>query len=465
MENGRGARRLRRRLASVLGLLGGALVGVSGVVLVGSAVAQRPDAVAPAIFEATHLPPLLVLPGEPIELAYDVHCAPAGAEDPEVGCSVAGSVFLREPGDGAFRALPLAARTDDGVRTLSAPVPRALASNRGGLEYYAEIGAAEGGRVTVPSGGGDAPHRVHVLVDPVDVDLGMHSFGGTQQASSRVAAAPWGDGPAEVGLEGGRALAPVGASAFDVDALGNVVLLDQAHRRLLQWERRASNPVGVPLAVDGRLADLSLAADGSIYVLESATRGGRRPLIRRFDADGRELDAVEAAERTSSQIRIGPAGPVVLQQPSNQWMPVAIAGAPVSPARQRREARSGRPLRGGGEVVVLRRDDEIRLAVLRDGEVEGAWRVRSATHLAEVQLAEPLGRRLVVVIRVYAEGRDECEVLLLDRRGLVRRFSVPSADWAESAPLGRFRLVGSALYQLGSDPAGAFVDRYDLGVR
>jgi hypothetical protein len=51
---------------------------------------------------------------------------------------------------------------------------------------------------------------------------------------------------------------------------------------------------------------------------------------------------------------------------------------------------------------------------------------------------------------------------VLGNRGLVRTFSLDSADWAEAAPLSRFRLVGHFLYQLGSTPAGLFVDRFDL---
>jgi hypothetical protein len=47
---------------------------------------------------------------------------------------------------------------------------------------------------------------------------------------------------------------------------------------------------------------------------------------------------------------------------------------------------------------------------------------------------------------------------------LVDQFSLPAADWAQSMPLSRFRLVGSSLYELGSTDAGVFVDRYDLGV-
>jgi len=41
---------------------------------------------------------------------------------------------------------------------------------------------------------------------------------------------------------------------------------------------------------------------------------------------------------------------------------------------------------------------------------------------------------------------------------------VESLEWAESAPLARFRLVGSSLYRLGSTRAGLFVDRFDAEV-
>ena len=53
-------------------------------------------------------------------------------------------------------------------------------------------------------------------------------------------------------------------------------------------------------------------------------------------------------------------------------------------------------------------------------------------------------------------------VLVLRQRGATKRFAVEPSEWAESAPLARFRLAGSSLYQLGSTAAGAFVDRFDL---
>jgi hypothetical protein len=458
--------RVRRiRLAPFLGLVAGGVVGATLIAVSGAAVAQRPSDTAQSVLDATHLPPFLALPGERIDLAYDVHCAQAGVEDPEQGCGVSGSLFLRESGREAFRTLPLTAAIESGARRLSAVVPDPVASNREGFEYYAVIAAVDGRTLTLPSGGAEAPHRVYRLEDAIEVDLGAHAFGAPRSPSARVATARWGGGPTDVGLEQGRSAGPIGASSFDVDEAGNIVVLDTAHRRLLQWRRGTATPAALPVAIEGHNADLSTAGDGSIYVLETVAGPGRKPLVRRFDADGRELDVVETAERTPSQLRIGPAGPVVLQQPSNQWMAVASGGSPIGPAEQRRRAHSGRPLRGGGEVVVLRRGNELRVALVDNGEVRRSWRVTSASALAEVQLAERHGQRLVLVVRVYADGADEFVVLVLGRRGLEQRFSVASADWAEMAALGRFRLVGDGLYRLGSSPAGAFVDRFDVEVR
>ena len=94
--------------------------------------------------------------------------------------------------------------------------------------------------------------------------------------------------------------------------------------------------------------------------------------------------------------------------------------------------------------------------------MERSWRVTSGTPLAEVQLAEPTGRRFVLVARAYSDSASEFVVLVLDRHGVVRTFSTPTDEWAEVTPLGRFRIAGNRLYRLGSDANGAFVAAYDL---
>ena len=452
------------RLVATIGLLAGALAGAAAFVVAGSAVAQRgADSTGPSV-EATHLPPLLTTEGELVDLSYDAYCIDSEVEEAEGSCALTGSVFIRSGARGPFRELPLL--RDGTASRLVARAPGAIASSRTGFTYYAEI-KAESGRASVilPVGGASAPHQSLPLGRAIEIDLGRHRFGDPSPADERVAEIGWGDGQNEAGLEQGRNLTPIGASAFDVDPSGVVVLLDEAHRRVLRWRNGSGKPTRIPVAIAGTLADMSLAPDGTIYVLESVNRLGQTPLVRRFDSYGGELEPTEIAERASSQIRQGPSGPVVLQQPSGQWMPIASAGSPVGPESQRRRGRSGRPLRAGGEVIVLRRGSEIRVALAGPAGVRRSWRITSETALAEVQLAEPFGQNLVLVVRVLTDDEDEFVALVLDDEGLIQRITLDSADWAETAPLGRFRLVGRSLYQLGSTPTGAFVDRFDLEVR
>ena len=277
----------RRRFVSALaGIAAGCALASLVATVAATAVARQSTSGASAVFDATHLPPLLTLPGERVRLVYDVHCAPEGIEDPERGCGAGGTVHLRSGAHGAFQALPLEPSSDDaGIRQLTATVPGKIAASAEGFQYYAELRAAGGNeRLLVPGGGADAPHRSLPLLDPTDVTLRRHAFGAARRGT-RIVSAPWGDGPASAGLEPGRILPAIGATAFDVDDGGSVLVLDEAHRRALRWGRDGTGPSRVALSIDGRLADMALGDDGSIYVLESVAAPGRTPLVRRFDAD------------------------------------------------------------------------------------------------------------------------------------------------------------------------------------
>ena len=452
----------RATVNGIAGALTGGLAAVAAISIATSAIAQSTPATR-GVLDVTHSPTLLRAPDDPEGLVYEAHCAPAGVEDPEAECDVAGSVFVRAPGSGSFRQLQLVRSEDSGVR-LEAQVPRSLLGEAS-FEYFAVVSSPDAkASVTVPAGGAAAPTVSRRLGRAVPVSLGRHPFAGARAPGKRVAKAPWGNGALEAGLEGGRTSGPIGTSSFDVDDAGAVVVLDHAHRKLLRWGPASLGPVRVPISVNGTIADIAMASDGSYYVLETTSREKRNPLVRRFDADGRELEAIETAERGPAQIRMGPDGPLVLSRPSHHWMPALISGAPASPGAQRRRGRDARTLPSGTEVVVQRVGNEVRLATLAGGSLTRSWRITSDTSLGEVQLAEPVGGRFVTVVRVYTESSDEFAVLLLDRRGLVSRTTVSPSEWAEGAPLGRFRLAGASLYRLGTSPAGVFVDRFDLEV-
>jgi hypothetical protein len=452
------------RFTTALAVIAGLTAGGTTIALAGSSpVPATTGNSPPAALEVAHLPPLLRVTGQPARLVFDPFCVVPDAPDEAADrpCRVSGSVIVRR-GDGATVRLQLTRSAGD---ELVADVPASVSADPRGFTYYAELQAdPDGPSATVPAGGSAAPYSSRPLTNPVTVRLGRHAFGAAR-AGVRIAWAPWGSGEGEAGLEPGRASTPIGASAFDVDAAGDVRLLDEVHHRVLSWRRSARRPDAVPVSVTGAIADLATERDGSFYVLETVGVRGRKPLVRHFDDGGRELEAIETAERTSAKLGIGPDGPVVLQQPSNQWMPLIPGGVPASGREQQARGRVGRPLRGGGEVVVFREGREVRVALENAGGVRQSWRISSDSDLGEVQLAEPIGNRLVLVVRVYEEQRDEFMVLVLGPNGVVRELSVAAVDWAESAPLSRFKLVGSSVYRLGSTPAGAFVERFDLGVK
>jgi len=401
--------------------------------------------------------------GEPVTLAYDVYCT--GNDDPEAPCDVGGTVYFHAGSAGAFQTLPLQVDTSVGSGRLVASLP---APPSGGYSYYAFLQNTDTGEaITLPAAGANAPDRILPLgAGAVPIDLGTHAFGVPAQADARVASAAWGEGATRVGLEDASpAATPIGASSFDVDAAGNVSVLDEAHRRILRFPAGGGAPTELPLTINGTIADLALAPDGSIAVLESASDGVSKPLLRSFDAAGNENAEVPISGRTASQVRATNDGALALQYPSAQWMPMTVGGLVLDGAQQETAGSvAGSASADGTQVLELRLGNELRVATLGSGVLKRSWRMTSATPLAEVQLAQPLGKKVVVVVRTYTDTQAEFQVLVLNSSGVLKQFAVPAADWAETAPLSRFRLVGSSLYQLGSTPSGVFVDRYDLGV-
>jgi hypothetical protein len=462
-------RHTRPARIAIAGLALGVLLGSWFGTGSGRARAERQIPAAGHAVDATHLPPLLTTSGEDVVLRYDVHCTSAaeGAEDVSqevAGCASGGTVFIRTGTSGSFRPLPLVFDPSAAEGRWAAHVPAEVAASRNGFSYYAVLHSSEDDvPTTVPPGGASSPHRSVPMGRAVDVPLGRHEFGKIRPADDRVLESRWGAGTGEIGLEAGTNVTPTGGSSFDIGADGAVSVLDEVNRRVLRWAPGAASPAAIPVTVDGTIADLSVAADGSMYVLESA-RTGRGPVLRSLGRSGVMLESSELPERTATQVRVGPSGPVVLQQPSGQWVSVGRSNGSTS-ASSHGLGTAGRPFPGGSEVVTLRTGRELRLALVSGDVVRRSWRITSTTPLGEVQLAEPLGLGLLVVVRVYTDVQDEFLALVLGQRGVVREVSLGSADWAESAPLSRFRLFGSSLYRLGSTANGLFVDRFDMEVK
>ena len=458
-------RAIRLLCWGVCGVVLGAAAGVAAVAAAGAIAAGPTDRDSASIIDVGHLPPLLRLPGEQATLRFNVFC-PSPGKDPfdSEPCDAGGDVFVRAGTAGAFEKIPLRRTDDVADGRYVADVPAGLASSPEGFSYYAVLrNETTGASLTVPSAGAAAPQLSLPLERAVVVDLGAHDFGSTRHADARVAEAPWGSAPGQAGLLRGPTFGPIGPSAFDVAANGDVAVLDEVNDRVERWHA-GRHAADTPVDVTGGIADMAVEADGSIDVLEP-TGDGRTPELRSFAPSGAPRSKTPIEDRTWSQLREGPQGPEVQQEPSEQWMPAERGRTWLTRTAQARGGHPGRTLPNGRELVVFRAGtSEARIAELVGDHVQRVWRIVSATPLGEVQLAEPLGNRVVVVIRPYTEAQDEFLVLVLGARGVERSFSVDSADWAETAPLARFRLAGSSLYQLGSTPSGMHVDRFDLEV-
>ena len=426
---------------------------IGGVVLTSvSAAGPTPVAAGPALIDATHVPPALTVRGEPVRLRFGLVCTP---RDDGLPCDGSGTVYLRAGQTGSFRAYALRRGEESKDGRYYLDVPQAVAGSADGFSYYADLRDGEtGASVSVPSGGADAPRVSLPLRDPVTIALGLHTFGMVREPDAQAAAAGWGSGGGEIGLAGSRELGFSGPSSFDVEPDGTVDVLDSVNGRVARWSGgRRDN---VPLSGPAELADFAAEPDGSFDVLDL------RGTLRSHRADGTEKWAQKLADRTWAKLVRGPA---VLQQPSEQWMPLADNGEPLTRAEQKRAAHNARRLANGHGLVVDRLGDgELRIAELRGNAPFRSWRVTSETPLGEVQLTESHGDGIVVVTRAYTDDRDEFLVLVLGSHGLVQRFSVASGSWTETAPLARFRLARGRLYRLRTAAVGVFVDRFDLEV-
>ena len=447
---------------SLVGGAAGLTAALLGGIALGAIPAEDiPQPIPPATVDAAHLPPLLALPGEPITLRYAIVCPP---RDDGAPCDGSGEVFARAGDSGPFSSFPLRRGDDSRNGRYFVELPHEIAATRDGFSYYAVLrDDASGATVTVPAGGEAAPQRGLRIDKATEVELSKHAFGRARKAEARVVAAGWGDDVGEVGLSGSRELGLAGPSAFDVTDDGDVMLLDSVNGRVQRWSH--GQATATPLDISGGLSDFAVEADGTLDVLEPATLETPFPRLLSFRPDGKLRWSQRLADRTWAKLARGPAGPLVQQQPSEQWLPAAEDGQPLGRTAQARRGRSARNLGNGRGVVVERLGiRELRVADTGRNGISQAWRISSATPLGEVQLAEPVGNRLLVVVKTYDDDDDEFEIILLGKSGIARRFAVPAAGWAESAPLARFRVAGSALYQLGSTPDGAFVDRFDLEV-
>jgi hypothetical protein len=437
------------RLTAVLGFFCGVAMG--GIALAAAAVGVAAHATSPdaALRDVLHTPPSLVEQGRQMDLRYDVVCQADSLGSP---CTPAGTVFVRGRGELEYRQIALAPA---GATALAATVDVPAE----GISYYAVIDDGAGSSMTVPAGGAMAPQRAWAVPSLTSVSLGRHTFGRVRKPDGHVVAATWGAGAGALGLLTGRELARIGPSAFDVDRNGNVVVLDQVNDRLARYSAEGSAPRYTRIFFAGGEGDLAVGADGTAFVLDQ----GAEPVVRSYSPSGAVSGTTAVDGTGADMLRSGPGGTLLHGYPGDMWKPLGGGVGPLlEPEQQAAGARPGRLEAGGVEVVVRGGQSEAFFALVRGDHVLRAWRVSSPSTLGEIQLAEPFGDGMLVVLRVWTPTKAEFVALVLSPNGLSGAFAIDASQWAESAALGRFRLDGRTLYQLRSTSAGAEIVTFDL---
>lgn len=399
------------------------------------------------VFDVLYRPPAFVRRGQPVKLTYDVVC-PLTAPPKAGFCTPGARFYVRRAGAGKFDAIDLPKG-----RPIKVTVPARYAAGIG-FDYYIDIRDERGNRRVVPAGGAEAPQRAWVIVRWTTVELGRHRFGDTR-GGERVISARFGAGHGQLGR-----LRSVGPSAFAIARDASIVVLDQINRRLAKY--RGSRVTYAPIRFLGGEGDLDIGPNGTIYVLDRGAATSHVAYVRSYDAAMKPLAATRLGDDQGNVLRVGVQGALVHALPSEQWLPVGGGRELLEPAEQRARARPAQTFAGGVEVAVDAGPRETRVALFRRDRVVASWAVRSRTPLGEVQLAEPYGGGILLVLRLLSGPHAEWQVMRLLPTGAGGNFSIAPVEAADAAPRSRLRRHGATLYVLQSARNGASVVRYRL---
>jgi hypothetical protein len=363
---------------------GGALISRSGVLLAVLAVFSVTwpigAAAAELTFRAHHVPPGLIVRGEPVLLTVDIDATG------EQGAT--GEAFVRGEGAQAFTR----------VRFVPGEQPARVPASalRGDVldEYVVVREVASGKAITVPPGGARAPYRSWIVDKPPVTNLGAHRFGRLAKPEAIVAQAKAGDGAGEIGLFQPTEGAASGPDSFDVAEDGTVWLSDGLHKRLLAWDPgRAERPART-IALPFSPLDIALGPDGAIYVMSGVPDHPTNPrLVHAYGQDGTRRWSTPAAGGPifNTQLRFAGDGVLYIADVGIVgWTPITDgAGNPLDTAAQLAGRRPYEPLDDRRVLVTGYGADtpigpvEFRLGIAdTTGDLTRAWAVRSTDTLA-----------------------------------------------------------------------------------
>lgn len=223
---------------------------------------------------------------------------------------------------------------------------------------------------------------------------------------------------------------------------------------------------------------LAVSTTEEIYVLDQGARTLAHVDV--LGADGTRIGTSQLGALIPEGLRVDGQTLIVRDGLTNFWATAFVGRTkPVSGPNQMESAQGGRALSSlerqqaaafmedlpsgpsSPRLVMSVTDEWARIAIVSGQVVQAVWEITSERNIGEMQLAEVTDRGLLVVIRTWDEASDAFEVLTLDRSGLVNSFAVGSEAFADSAPLGRFELGPSGLYQMRSTDSEFSIVRFD----
>ena len=293
---------------------------------------------------------------------------------------------------------------------------------------------------------------------PSTIALGRHAFGDARRSGTCGSRLRAGETVlTQVGLEQGATARPRSApSAFDVDAAGTVVrprsgdIVDScagARARGRRLAYRSRSP--------GRSRTSPSRSDGSIYVLET-THASPDATHSSGGSTTQVVSSRRSRRQSERRRRSGWAGRPARARASLPPLDARVGRrcARLTPTAQLRRGRAGRSLRSGGEIVVFRHANELRVALIsraeHDSVVAAHERARRSARCSSRSRSGSASSSWSVCTTTTPTSSL---VLVLDRqgsRGSIRRSTRPTGR--RRLHSSRFRLVGTIALPARLDP-------------
>jgi hypothetical protein len=407
----------------------------------------------PATIHLFYSPLGLVRGGETVRIAVDAICTTVEGKQCPADVTLGTQVGV-ESWQTVTRAADTALQFD-----VTDAAARAGESRASAVRFYLRAHTATG--LATSAGSPRAPLKFWVVPRLAEIEMPSVPFGQVRKPAN-VLFLPWGTGPAKAGLSPGRESLTGGPASFDIDDDGRIHLLDTEQDRLAVFsEGKLFREV--PLSLDPD-ADVSVAADGTAYVLEVRNDVAE---VRAVSPSGDMRPARPLGVALSGHLRtVGPEAYVNLL-PADMWVRVPGGGETLTAALPL-QTFTGAPIPGDAELVRIGTTGSVRLGTISGDQVSEAVEVHSETPLGEVALAEPDGRGgYWFVVRVWRETpkpADQYQVLHISGGEIVESFAVSAEQFADTPPLSRFRIGSDRyLYQLTTSPSGVRIVRFDLG--